>query len=129
MIIRKPHVEELCIDEMKDFILELISRELSTLPPDFNCRRRELCEAILNCNKPTGVRTTTKEIVNSIVKDWKGRPDQISTLNSYGFKITKGKTHYKMRWHDSEYFKTLPSTPSDRRTGANATSEVNKTFF
>ena len=45
-------------------------------------------------------------------------------LERLGFAITKGKKHYKMRWLDSGYFKTLSAFPSDFRTRVNGLAEM-----
>jgi hypothetical protein len=128
-MLNKPSIQELCKDEIKDFILELVKRELQNVPADLHCRRRDLCEAILLYNKQTGERETIKQNVLGILKTWDRRPDQIKDLTSMGFTVIKGKTHYKLRWNNSSYFATLASSPSDHRANYNKVSDATKTFF
>ena len=92
-------------------------------------RRKELCEAILTVNRESGERAKLREETGNLVKEWKAQAEQIAGLERLGFTITKGKKHYKMRWQDSGYFKTLSASPSDVRTGANGLAEMLATFF
>lgn len=128
-MLNKPPIRELCRDEMKDFVLDLIKKELQSIPVDLHCRRRELCESLLSFNKETGERERIKRNVLSVVSDWSVRRDQISTLESLGFRVIKGKTHYKVIWNDSPYRTTLSSSPSDRRSNQNQIADITKTFF
>ena len=128
-LLNKPIVDEMCKDEFKDFLLELVERELRSIPVDAQCRRKELCEAILNSNWKTGDRAKLCKQVCDVAKDWKAQGEQINTLERLGFTVIKGKKHYKVRWHDSGYCKTLSASPSDGRTGANSVAEVISLFF
>ena len=128
-LLNKPVVDEMCKDELKDFLLELVERELRNIPVDAQCRRKELCEAILNSNWKTGDRAKLCKQVCDVAKDWKAQGEQINTLERLGFTVIKGKKHYKGRWHDSGYCKTLSASPSDGRTGANSVAEVISLFF
>ena len=92
-------------------------------------RRKELCEALLAVNRESGERTKLRDETGNLVKEWKAQAEQIAGLERLGFTITKGKKHYKMRWQDSGYFKTLSASPSDVRTGANGLAEMLATFF
>lgn len=128
-MLNKPQIKELCHDELKDFILDLVKKELQRIPPELHCRRRELCEALLLCNKETGERERIKQNVINVVSAWSVRKDQITALESLGFHVVKGKTHYKVIWNDSSYRTTLSSSPSDRRANQNHISDITRTFF
>jgi len=128
-MLKKPAIDEMCQDEMKDFILELVARELRNLPPDIRCRRKELCEAILAGNRETGNRAALCKNTCEAVKNWKAQNEQIAKLEALGFTVIKGKKHYKLRWHDSGYFTALSASPSDRRSGANSVTETITLFF
>ncbi len=128
-MLKKPAVDELCRDEIKDFLLELVRREYANLPADARCRRKDLCEALLACNRETGERDKLRRGVCDAVKNWKAQAEQIATLERLGFTVIKGKKHYKLRWHDSGYFKALSASPSDLRTGANSVAETISLFF
>ena len=128
-MINKPPIKELCKDELKDFVLDLIKRELQNIPHDLHCRRRELCESLLLYNKETGERERIKKDVISVVSAWSVRKDQINALESLGFHVVKGKTHYKMIWNDSSYRTTLSGSPSDRRANQNHITDITRTFF
>ena len=128
-MLNKPAIDEMCQDEMKDFLLELVGRELRNMPADARCRRKELCEAILACNRETGRRAALCRDVCDAVKNWKARTEQITKLEALGFTVIKGKKHYKLRWHDSGYFTALSASPSDFRTGENSAADTVYLFF
>ena len=128
-MLNKPAIDELCRDEIRDFLLELVRRESSNLPADARCRRKDLCEAILACNRETGERAKLRKEVCDAVKNWKAQAEQIATLERLGFTVIKGKKHYKLRWRDSGYFKALSASPSDLRTGANSVADAVSLFF
>lgn len=128
-MLKKPAADELCRDEIKDFLLELVRREYANLPADARCRRKELCEAILACNKETGERAKLRKNVCDTVKNWRAQAEQIATLERLGFTVIKGKKHYKLRWHDSGYFTALSASPSDLRSGANSVADTIFLFF
>lgn len=124
-----PTIRELCKGEINDFILELVQKDLNNIPPNVHNRRRELCEAILSCNRIVGDRARIKETMASILKTWSARKDEINKLEGMGFKITKGKTHFKMRFNESAYFSALPTSPGDHRTGSNTATHAVSAFF
>lgn len=128
-IITKPEIKELCNGEIHDFLLELVEKELRNLPPEELSRRKELCQAILAVNRKVGARDSMRNDLASVMKSWSASGKQIDTLESYGFKVIRNRTHFKLRWNESPYFKTLSCSPSDHRTGANAISELNRKFF
>ncbi len=128
-MIVKPEIPEMCRNEIRDFVLELVQRELRNIPEGTQSRRKELCEALLAVNKESGERAKLREETGILVKEWKAQTEQIAGLERLGFSVTKGKKHYKMRWQDSGYFKTLSASPSDVRTGANGFAEMLATFF
>ena len=128
-MMQKPEIPEMCRNEIRDFLIELVQRELRNIPEGTQSRRKELCEAILAVNAECGDRAKLREEVGSIVKAWKAQEEQITGLERLGFTITKGKKHYKMRWRDSGYFKTLSASPSDFRAGANGLAEMIAKFF
>ena len=128
-MIVKPEIPEMCRNEIRDFVLELVQRELRNIPEGTQSRRKELCEALLAVNRESGERAKLREETGILVKEWKARTEQIAGLERLGFSVTKGKKHYKMRWQDSGYFKTLSASPSDVRTGANGLAEMLATFF
>lgn len=125
----KPEIPEMCRNEVKDFVIELVQRELRNISDGTQSRRKELCEAILAVNAESGERAKLREETGTLVKEWKAQAEQITGLERLGFTVTKGKKHYKMRWRDSGYFKTLSASPSDVRTGANGLAEMLATFF
>ena len=128
-MLKKPAIEELCRDEIKDFLLELVRRESANLPADARCRRKDLCEAILACNRETGERAKLRKEVCDAVKNWKAQAEQIAALERLGFTVIKGKKHYKLRWRDSGYFTALSASPSDLRSGANSVADTVFLFF
>lgn len=128
-IIAKPETRELCNGEIHDFLLELVEKELRNLPPDELSRRKEICEALLRCNRKVGVRDAMRTDLASVMKCWNASHKQIDTLEGYGFRVIRNRTHFKVRWNESPYFKTLSCSPSDHRSGANAVSELNRKFF
>ena len=125
----KPEIPEMCRNEVRDFIIELVQRELRNIPEGTQSRRKELCEAILAVNAESGERAKLRDDAGSLVKAWKAQEEQITGLERLGFTVTKGKKHYKMRWRDSGYFKTLSASSSDFRTGANGLAEMIAKFF
>jgi len=124
-----PNIPELCQGEINDFLLGLVQKELSNIPPNVFCRRRDLCEAILSCNQVVGTRARIKDTMSSVLKTWTARQDEINRLEGMGFRVTKGKTHFKMRFRDSAYFSSLPTSPGDRRTGSNTATHAISAFF
>ena len=128
-MLKKPAIDEICQDEMKDFLLELVASELRNIPADVRNRRKELCEAILACNRETGKRAALCGNVCDIVKNWKAQGEQITKLEALGFTVIKGKKHYKLRWHNSGYFSALSASPSDCRSGANSAADAVSLFF
>lgn len=127
--LKKPSSPEFCDDEIRDFILELVSRALKDIPAGEECRRRELCEAILSVNRESGERARLRDSADEILKDWKAQESQIASLEKLGFTITQGRKHYKLRRGKAGYFVTLTASPSDHRGGANSVSEFNRKFF
>lgn len=127
--LEKPNIPEFCEGEILDFLLELVQKELKTIPPGYECRGRVLCEAILAANRESGKRGEIHAAATEILKTWKAQETQTGALTKLGFTITQGKKHYKLRWHQSPYFVTLPATPSDGRGGANSASDFNRKFF
>ena len=128
-MIVKPEIPEMCRNEIRDFVLELVQRELRNIPEGTQSRRKELCEVLLAVNRESGERTKLRDETGNLVKEWKAQTEQIAGLERLGFSVTKGKKHYKMRWQDFGYFKTLSASPSDVRTGANGLAEMLATFF
>lgn len=124
-----PQIKELCPGELEDFVLELVRKEYDRIPPDVFCRRKELCQAILSCNKEKGNRATMKEALTSNLKTWCARQDQINAIERLGFTVTKGRTHYKIRANGSNYFVALAATPGDRKGGANSITNAMSVFF
>lgn len=124
-----PNITELCPGEISDFLLELVRKEYQRIPPDVHCRRKELCQAILACNSEIGNRSHLKEALSNSLKTWSARADQISDIEKLGFSVTKGRTHYKIRANNSQYFIALGTTPSDRKSGANSVTNAVNTFF
>ena len=55
-MIVKPEIPEMCRNEIRDFVLELVQRELRNIPKGTLTRRKELCEAILTVNRESGDR-------------------------------------------------------------------------
>ncbi len=128
-MLKKPAIDEICRDEIRDFLLELVRRESDNLPADARCRRKDLCEAILACNRETGERAKLRREVCDAVKNWKAQAEGIAALERLGFTVIKGKKHYKLRWHDSGYFTALSASPSDLRSGANSVADTVFLFF
>ena len=124
-----PKIPELCAGEINDFVLGLVESARQNIPPDVHCRRREICDAILACNSEVGERSKMKDGMTTILKSWNASPGQVRKLERLGFRITTGKTHWKMRWGDSAYYATLGATPSDRHAGTNAARNAVAAFF
>lgn len=129
LMLNKPDIEEMCRDEIRDFVLELVERELQNLPSDARCRRKDLCEAILAGNRATGERAKLRKAACDTVKNWKAQGEQVEALERLGFSVIKGRKHYKVRWRDSGCQKTLSASPSDSRTGMNSVAEMISLFF
>ena len=127
-MIKKPNIKEYCQDEIRDFILELVQKEQSNINETF-CRRKELCEAILAVNKPTGKREMIKRSALNIIKVWDCKANQIRKLADLGFNVIKGKSHYKVYWDDSAYCTIVGATPSDHRANFRRVADLNRTFF
>ena len=126
---RRPTITELCTGEIDDFLYELVQKDLQNIPPDMHCRRRELCEALLACNKEEGERRKMREDMTKILRSWNASPGQIRKLEQLGFHVTTGRTHMKLRWKGSEYYATLAATPSCHRNGINAARNAVAAFF
>lgn len=124
-----PHIQEICPGETNDFLLELVRKERNNIPPGCFCRRAELCDAILSINKEVGNRARMKSTLITTLRQWCARKDQIAQLESMGFRLTKGRTHYKIRINNSAYFLAVGSTPSDHRSGSNAVYNAQAVFF
>ena len=128
-MINKPNIPELCKDEIHDFILELVQKELNSIPAGYLCRKRDLCESILRCNKVAGYREEIKQDVDDIIRNWGPKAHQITHLESIGFKVTKGKKHYKIKWEGCPYNIVIAASASDQRAAHNTASDANRTFF
>ena len=124
-----PTITELCPGEVNDFLLELVRKEYQRIPPDVFCRRKALCQAILACNSEIGNRAHLKEVLSNSLKTWTARSDQVRAIEKLGFAVTKGRTHYKIRANNSQYFIALAATPGDRKSGANCATNAINTFF
>ena len=124
-MLNKPNIEEFCKDEFHDYLLELVKRDLQNLPPDLRCRRRDLAEAILACNKETGERNKLKDAVSDAMMNWSSSTGD--HLTKYGFITTKGRTHYKLK--RGSYFVSISASPSDRRSASNTRADAIRTFF
>lgn len=124
-----PTITELCPGEINDFMLELVRKEYNRIPPEMLCRRKELCSAFLACNTEVGNRAKIKESLTSNLKTWCARQDQIQAIERLGFAVTKGRTHYKIRANNSQYFIALAATPGDRKSGANCATNAINVFF
>lgn len=72
-MILKPEIPEIRQDEIKDFILELVQRELRNIPEGTQPRRKELCEAVLAVNAENGGRANQILLEPKLVGDIKGR--------------------------------------------------------
>ena len=127
--LNKPSLPEFCDGVIRDFLLELVGRVQKEIPAGKECRRRELCEAILPANRKSGERARFRDAVDEILKDWKAQEAQIAALEKLGFTVTQGRKHYKLRRDKADYFVTLPASPSDHRGGANSVSDFNWKFF
>lgn len=124
-----PAITELCHGEIQDFVLDLVQKELRNIPPNVYNRRREICESILKCNHIEGNSAKVRDTMVSVLKTWSARQSEINELEALGFHITQGRTHYKMRFNNSIYFSSLPTTPGDRRTGSNTATHAVSAFF
>ena len=126
---KSPMIQELCNGEIDDFLLELVQKELQNIPPDMRCRRRELCEALIACNKEEGERRKLRDGLLAILRSWNASPGQIRKLERLGFRVTTGRTHMKVRWNESPYHLVVPASPSDHRGGSNAAHSAMSLFF
>jgi hypothetical protein len=128
-MLTKPKIEEICKDEFRDYLIELVKKDLQNIPADYFCRRREIATAILNCNKETGSRERTKQELCSIIPSITFANTKDGDLSKLGFRLIKGKSHYKLRWKESSYCVIVSATPSDRRFKVNIQADIAKTFF
>ncbi|MBO4735898.1 MAG: hypothetical protein J5614_05825, partial [Paludibacteraceae bacterium] len=69
-MLKKPNINELCPGELTDYVLELIKRDLKNFPDNYHCRRKDLAQAILACNKEIGNRREIKEALSKEVLNW-----------------------------------------------------------
>ncbi len=128
-MLNRTQIPEMCQDEIKDFLLGLVRKELKNLPADENCRKKDLCEAVLAVNREKGERQRLFQSAGEILKDWKAQEAQIAALEKLGFTVIKGRKHYKMRFRELPYQVIISASPSDKRSGANNISELEKLFF
>ena len=124
-MLNKPNINELCPGELTDYVLELVKRDLKNIPSDHRCRRKDLAEAILSCNKETGNRQEIRDALSKEVLNWS--PSSGSHLTRYGIATIKGRTHYKIKW--GAYCVSIAASPSDRRSLINTRSDAEHTFF
>ena len=131
-MLKKPLIEEMCEGEIHDFLLELVTNVLRKLPDDNNSRRKELCQAICDANPKVGKQDSLKRDLQTVIRDWQGKPEQIEALEKLGFSCNKEnkRKHYRVRWKDwRKYAGTLPASPSDHNAWKNTWSQLEKMFF
>ena len=126
-MINKPQLPELCQDEFHDYIIELIRKDLQNIPTTMHCRRRDLAEALLSCNKETGNRERIKQELCHLMLDWS--PSSVDHISKYGFYTTKGRTHYKLKGKGCAHVMSISTSPSDRKNAANAKADAARIFF
>ena len=93
--LNQPSIPEFCDGEIRDFVLELVGRALKEIPAEKECRRRELCEALLSANRESDERARLRDAADEILKDWKAQESQITAQEKLGFTVTQGRKHYK----------------------------------
>ena len=128
-MLNKPNIEEYCEGEFKDYLLELIKRDLKSIPESTHCRRRDIASAILAVNKEVGERERTKQELCKLIPKITFNNLQEGKLSKLGFKVIKGKGHYKVAWHDSPYRVTFSATPSDFRFPDKLKIDLTRIFF
>lgn len=128
-MLTKPTIPEICEGELKDYILELIQKDLKNIPDNMFSRRKDIATALLACNKAVGKREKLKEELCKIVQKISFSDVQEHRLSQIGFRIIKGKGHYKLCWGESPYRVVFSATPSDWRFSLKTKTDINKTFF
>jgi hypothetical protein len=129
-LLNKPQLTEAYSGEFNDFVIDLVKAELQRVPENLQCRRRDLCRAILECNKEDGTRDNIRQQVRTRMRDWTARQSQINDMEQLGFQFIKGKTHYKIRMPNIDYNVAISATTGDGiRAGLETIALIDRTFF
>ena len=129
-MLKKPPIEELCQNEIHDAILDILEEARKNIPENVYNRKRDILDAILASNKSTGEREKLKKELCSIVNDISFSNTQTNRLSRIGFRIIKGKGHYKLCWKEgSPYRVVFSATPSDWRFSQKTKTDISRMFF
>ncbi len=119
-------------NEIQDFVLRVLKRELNLMKDDANqrqWRKYHILESLIKCNNETGKSDEiSKEIKEILSSD--GIVEQKRRLEDIGFEFEQGK-HYKARYKgDHRYMVTISRSSSDKNHGdMNLASEIRNTIF
>lgn len=122
--------EEFFPDEIKEFILGAVLKELKTTKA--KTRKADALGDILRSNGGfQDLASKRSEQLKTILRGYRNLSGaQKRDLESLGFTITKDGGHYKLRYKDDErYMATLAATPSDNRSGDNIALEIIRDMF
>lgn len=119
--------EELFPGEIKEFILEILDKELqNSIKP--KTRRADVIGDIIRSNGGvTGLPTEKADQVKKLLFGYKAMTSPVrSALKELGFEIIEGGSHYKLVYYgDGRYWTTIDTTPGDGvRGGRNAALEI-----
>lgn len=116
---------QLCQDEIKDFLLDLIKEELKKTDSDPNLRetrKYHVLASILKLNHKTGVKDKVELELKEVLRQTQTMDQKTRRrLKELGFAIIDKGAHYKLVYQDDErYTFTVSRTPSDRRAYLNS---------
>lgn len=116
---------DLCKDEIRDFIIEIMEdeyRRRSSDPNLLDTRKNHILESILRCNTKNGekdkLKRSLKEILNSCSSF---DPKTVRKLKNLGFEVSESGSHFRLVYKNDLRYKFIVSrTPSDRRAYLNS---------
>lgn len=122
-------LQDLCIDEQKDFVLNVLKQvqEKNPRPDGKPYRRYDILDSILSNNKVSGDNERIINGVKEIMKPGMTWNTTKGRLKSLGFTVDESK-HKKIIYKEDKYSFTLASTPSDFRGTKNLFSEIENTI-
>lgn len=114
-------------DEVKDYVLEVLSDALKDLPE--STRKKDVIKDIVKTNRFTGFHKALRQKLKDSVSSADG--DIASVIENFGFvKEKEVNSHIKCYYHgDRRYMTSLSVTASDYRSANNAVSNIIKCYF
>lgn len=120
--------EELYKGEIKDHVIEMLQRQLSS-QVEKGTRKEHILQDILKYNKSEGVLDEKRAEIKRILKGYTKVGDSLKRdLKEFGFNMTKDGGHNKLVYNDdNRYLFTMASSGSDsQHGGGNLSSEIIK---